>query len=154
MIFVDTGAWIAILNPNDQYHREAVAVYGHFQQQKTRFLTTDYVIDETVTRLRYDTNHSIAVMFLERIELLVETGILTLKDGKIHLQCPKTVKSNYLLKLYQTGPTKVYSSHKFDTYLQVVVYFSYQGRKSSVIFPIHVFVRRDRIYGRGTLQHL
>ena len=78
MIFVDTGAWIAILNPNDQYHREAVAVYRHFQQQKTRFLTTDYVIDETVTRLRYDTNHSIAVMFLERIELLVETDVLTL----------------------------------------------------------------------------
>ena len=78
MIFVDTGAWIAILNPNDQYHREAVAVYRHFQQQKTRFLTTDYVIDETVTRLRYDTNHSIAVMFLERIELLVETNVLTL----------------------------------------------------------------------------
>ena len=80
MIFVDTGAWIAILNPNDQYHREAVAVYRHFQQQKTRFLTTDYVIDETVTRLRYDTNHSIAVMFLERIELLVETGVLTLVE--------------------------------------------------------------------------
>lgn len=32
MIFVDTGAWIAILNPNDQYHREAVAVYRPFQQ--------------------------------------------------------------------------------------------------------------------------
>ena len=40
MIFVDTGAWIAILNPNDQYHREAVAVYRHFQQQKTLLLTT------------------------------------------------------------------------------------------------------------------
>lgn len=42
-----------------------------------RLLTTDYVIDETGTRLRYETNHSIAVMFLERIELLVETGVLT-----------------------------------------------------------------------------
>ena len=80
MIFVDTGAWIAILNPNDQYHREAVAIYRHFQQQKTRFLTTDYVIDETVTRLRYDTNHSIAVIFLERIERLVETRVLTLVE--------------------------------------------------------------------------
>ena len=80
MIFVDTGAWIAILNPNDQYHREAVAVYRHFQQQKTRFLTTDYVIDETVTRLRYDTNHLLSVMFLDRIELLVETAVLTLVE--------------------------------------------------------------------------
>ena len=77
MIFVDTGAWIAILNPNDQYHREAIALYRNFQQQKTRFLTTDYIIDETVTRLRYDTNHSIAVMFLSQTERLVEENILT-----------------------------------------------------------------------------
>jgi predicted nucleic acid-binding protein len=80
MIFVDTGAWIAILNSNDQHHREAIAIYRDLQQQKTRFLTTDYVIDETATRLRYDTNHSLAVMFLERIELLVETDVLILVE--------------------------------------------------------------------------
>ena len=78
MIFVDTGAWIAISNPKDQHYREAVTIYNRRQQQTIHFLTTDYVIDETVTRLRYDTNHSIAVMFLERIELLVETNVLTL----------------------------------------------------------------------------
>lgn len=50
------------------------------QQQEIHFLTTDYVIDETATCLRYDTNHSIAVMFLERIELLVEIDILTLME--------------------------------------------------------------------------
>ena len=72
MIFVDAGAWIAISNPRDQHHREAVTIYNRMQQQETYFLTTDYVIDETVTRLRYDTNHSIAVMFLGHIELLVE----------------------------------------------------------------------------------
>ena len=76
MIFVDTGAWIAILNPNDQYHHEAIAIYRNCQQQKIRFLTTDYVIDETVTRLRYDTNHAIAVRFLSQIERLVEENVL------------------------------------------------------------------------------
>ena len=83
MIFVDTGAWIAILNPNDQHHREAIAIYRDLQQQKTRFLTTDYVIDETATRLRYDTNHSLAVMFLEHIELLVETMVNSLITSTI-----------------------------------------------------------------------
>ena len=77
MIFVDTGAWIAILNPNDQYHREAIAIYKGLQQLKTRFLTTDYIIDETVTRLRYDTSHSVAVMYLSQTERLVEENILT-----------------------------------------------------------------------------
>jgi predicted nucleic acid-binding protein len=80
MIFVDTGAWIAISNPRDQHYREAVTIYNRMQQQEVHFLTTDYVIDETATRLRYDTNHSLAVMFLERIELLVETDILTLME--------------------------------------------------------------------------
>lgn len=80
MIFVDAGAWIAISNPRDQHHRETVTIYNRIQQQGTYFLTTDYVIDETVTRLRYDTNHSLSVMFLERIELLVETDILILVE--------------------------------------------------------------------------
>ena len=78
MIFVDTGAWIAILNRKDQHHQDAVTIYNKLQQEAVHFLTTDYIIDETATRLRYDTNHSVAVMFLERIELLVETNILTL----------------------------------------------------------------------------
>lgn len=80
MIFVDTGGWIAILNRRDQHHQDAVTIFNTLQQQQMRLLTTDYVIDETVTRLRYDTNHSIAVMFLTRIELLVETGVLTIAE--------------------------------------------------------------------------
>ena len=56
MIFVDTGGWIAILNRRDQHHQEAVTIFNKLQQQQMRLLTTDYVIDETVTRLRYDTN--------------------------------------------------------------------------------------------------
>ena len=80
MIFVDTGGWIAILNRRDQHHQEAVAIFNKLQQQHMRLLTTDYVIDETVTRLRYDTNRSLAVMFLNRIELLVETGVLIIAE--------------------------------------------------------------------------
>lgn len=80
MIFVDTGAWIAILNRRDQHYQEAVAIYNRLQQRQTRLLTTDYVIDETITRLRYDTNHSLAVMFFDRVELFIETGVLTVVE--------------------------------------------------------------------------
>ena len=67
MIFVDTGAWIAIYKRNDRYHRAAIAIYNNFRNREIQLLTTDYVIDETVTRLRYDANHSVAVAFLEFI---------------------------------------------------------------------------------------
>ena len=68
MIFVDSGAWIALLNRRDQHHDDAVVIYTTLKQQKVQLLTTDYVIDETVTRLRYDWNDSGAVKFLNFIE--------------------------------------------------------------------------------------
>ena len=61
MIFVDTGAWIAISNPKDQHHREVISIYNDLRDREIQLLTTDYVIDETVTRLRYDTNHSVGI---------------------------------------------------------------------------------------------
>lgn len=77
MIFVDTGAWIAIYKRNDLYHREAMAIYHNLRNREIQLLTTDYVIDETVTRLRYDTNHSVAVAFLEFIGNAEIAGGLT-----------------------------------------------------------------------------
>ena len=68
MIFVDTGAWIALSDKSDQYHKEAVQIYAKLKRQKERFVTSDYIIDETVTRLRYDANHQTAIKFLDLIE--------------------------------------------------------------------------------------
>lgn len=49
MIFVDTGAWFASVVPTDPDHAAAVQWLG---QNRTRLLTTDYVVDETLTLLR------------------------------------------------------------------------------------------------------
>ncbi|MBC8231024.1 type II toxin-antitoxin system VapC family toxin [bacterium] len=78
MIFVDTGAWIALSDRNDQYHDDAVETYTRLKRQQERLLTTDYVIDETLTRLRYDLSHYSAVKFLDFIERTEETGVLTI----------------------------------------------------------------------------
>ena len=80
MIFVDTGAWIALLNQRDQYHDDAVVIYSGLKQQQARLLTTDYVIDETATWLKYRANHSVAVQFLDLIESVERTGVLTITE--------------------------------------------------------------------------
>lgn len=41
MIFVDTGAWISLVDRADQYHREATAIYARLKQQRARLATTD-----------------------------------------------------------------------------------------------------------------
>ena len=68
MTFVDSGAWIALYNLQDQHHAEAFAIFNSLKQQNVRLFTTDYVIDETATRLRYDAGHRAAVEFLDAIE--------------------------------------------------------------------------------------
>ena len=49
MIFVNTGAWFAMAVPSDQDH---AAIAHCFSQSKEPLLTTDYVVDETLTLLR------------------------------------------------------------------------------------------------------
>ena len=69
MIFVDTGAWIAVTDASDQYHRQAVEMYSLLKKQRKRFVTTDYVIDEAVTRLMYDAGHPSALRYLDLLAL-------------------------------------------------------------------------------------
>jgi len=96
MIFVDTGAWIALSDRNDQHHDDAVATYTRLKRRKERLLTTDYVIDETLTRLRYDLGHYSAVKFLDLIERTEETGVLTIiRIDEVLFQKAKTLFRRY-----------------------------------------------------------
>jgi uncharacterized protein len=60
MIFVDSGAWFSTFVPSDQRHREATE---WFHQNTSPLITTDYVVDETLTLLkaRGETDRALAV---------------------------------------------------------------------------------------------
>lgn len=48
-VFVDTGAWFALVVPSDPNHARAV---GWLTANPRPLLTTDYIVDETLTLLR------------------------------------------------------------------------------------------------------
>ena len=51
-IFVDTAGWMALADANDPHHSSSVqARDGHLKRGGT-LLTTDYVVDETLTLIR------------------------------------------------------------------------------------------------------
>ena len=66
-LFVDTGAWFALADKSDQYHDQAVKIYGELLRDY-RLLTTNLVISETYTLIRRALGHQAAIRFVENIE--------------------------------------------------------------------------------------
>jgi len=65
-LFVDTAAWIGLEVVNDQNHQAAL----QFRQRSGRtyrWVTTNWIIWETVTWLRRRVDHAAAVRFGERV---------------------------------------------------------------------------------------
>ncbi len=53
MIFVDSSAWIALLDQRDGFHRQARSFQAELARGvHGRLVTTDYILDESVTHLR------------------------------------------------------------------------------------------------------
>lgn len=63
MIFVDTGAWFAAVVPSDPNHPHAAAFLASNQEP---LITSDFIIDETLTLLRARGEHSRALALGER----------------------------------------------------------------------------------------
>jgi len=79
-ILVDTSAFIAWFNKNDRYHDEAQRVLDDIKNGKihlTRFVVTDYIVDETLT-------------FLERVtrdhDLAIQVGDAILSSSYVHME--------------------------------------------------------------------
>lgn len=51
MIFVDTGAFVARYLPRDQNHETATRAWLEIAESRERLVTTNFVVDETLTLL-------------------------------------------------------------------------------------------------------
>lgn len=67
-LFVDTGAFIALADADDENHGSAAAFYRNAREKGTRFITTNFVVCETLNYLRARISHHIAVLFLENLK--------------------------------------------------------------------------------------
>ncbi len=51
MIFVDTWAWIALLDDTDQYHRDAQKAHRKLLRKRHKYVTSDFVLNELINYL-------------------------------------------------------------------------------------------------------
>lgn len=79
MVFIDTGGWIALAVQRDRFHKKAAALYRKLSKQKTVLLTTNYVLNETYTRIRYDDGYKNSIQFNSLIQEAIKIGRLQLE---------------------------------------------------------------------------
>jgi len=75
-VFVDSGGWLSVLITTDVHHAAGRRHYSHLIRNRAALLT-DYILDEVVTRLRYDVSHRSAAEFLALAEASAASGALS-----------------------------------------------------------------------------
>lgn len=66
-VFVDTGAWIAVAETRDRLHGVATAHLQRLVRRGVPLLTSNYVVSETATKLRYDSGLPTALKFRDSL---------------------------------------------------------------------------------------
>lgn len=75
-IFVDTSAWIALADRDDRNHLKAVNSHIRNLEYKVKYVISNLVLFETITRLRYNLSHSAALKFKKEIDAAIHCGDL------------------------------------------------------------------------------
>ena len=67
VVFVDTSAWVALNSKRDALHTSAIQLNRQLLSEGCRYVTSNFVIDETLTTIRMQVSHAAAVDFGERL---------------------------------------------------------------------------------------
>lgn len=73
--FVDSSAWIALMVPRDTYHQRARELFRDIAP-RTRLVTSNYVLAETVTWLAYHGLHHSALRLRDMVVAAESTRLL------------------------------------------------------------------------------
>lgn len=76
-IFIDSSFWLAFFNQEDALHQKALSFSQEKKFSLSILVTADYVIDETLTRLKKKVDAKAASLFYEALQRKIKEGGLT-----------------------------------------------------------------------------
>ncbi|HET6684877.1 MAG TPA: PIN domain-containing protein [Gaiella sp.] len=85
VVYADSGAFIALLWRRDRAHQRVRDHYATLRDERDVLLTSDLVVSETATRLRFDAGLDAALAFRSLLEEAVETGRLIVRHADAEL---------------------------------------------------------------------
>ena len=62
-VFIDTNAQVALNSKNDSLHTRAISINKNYISSKLKYITTNFVLDETYTLLSRKVNNEAAINF-------------------------------------------------------------------------------------------
>jgi predicted nucleic acid-binding protein len=75
-VFVDTWAWYALADATDAEHARAQATNDRLLNEGDVFVTSNFVLAEAITLIRYHLHHAAAVHFHQLLQQLVAGGLV------------------------------------------------------------------------------
>ncbi len=83
-VLVDTAGFLGLWDAAGQQHGRAVRLQAELAGEGRRFLTTDYVVDETVTLLLVRHSHAAAADFLETVTTSERLQVQWVEADRFH----------------------------------------------------------------------
>ncbi len=93
-LFVDTSAWVAVVNSRDQYHPVAGDFYRHCFSNYKRLITSNLVVAETYIMLRLDCGSTVALQWWDMINDSIKIEV-------VYADAELTAGAFDLIKKYQ-----------------------------------------------------
>jgi predicted nucleic acid-binding protein len=84
ILFADTSGWMSLFDPRGRDHEHTKAWMAQANTAEHRFITTDYVLDETITGLLGRANHATAEKFARWVLTQRHTQVINLTEEIWH----------------------------------------------------------------------
>ncbi len=115
-LFIDTSAWLALYIPTEKFHDRTARVVKDEITGGALIYTSNYVINETITRLLYDTGWPLTEKFLGYFKDSITTGSIQelWVDEQIEAEALRIFTKYREHKLSVTDATSVAIMKRYD----------------------------------------
>lgn len=114
-LIIDTSFWLTLVLANEHNHEEAKKTFKEVLEEGVILYTTNDIVDETVTRIIYDNNLSIAEKFLDFLHQSIQKKVLAQlwTDEQTQEDAFAVLKKYHDHKLSMTDATTVAIMQRF-----------------------------------------
>ena len=134
IVFIDSTAWLAILDENNINFKMAREFYEKLLDQNARLITNNIVIDETLTALKTNFGHEFAQKFLEIIDESVLS--INLKVDWISRRIRRNAINNFLKSSSKHLQLRHHYINESLKRKKIDIVFSYDQNLKSFDFPV------------------